>query len=101
MVRQCIRPIVCPRLGSAARVGGILANDTYPADFIYDNLLIETNVIGAAHGAAVDRLLFLGSSCVYPRLAPQAMPEDSLLSGPLEPTNEWYALAKIAGIQPE
>jgi GDP-L-fucose synthase len=84
---------------AAARVGGILANDRYPADFLYDNLAIETNVIHAAYEHAVVKLLFLGSTCVYPRLAPQPMPEDSLLSGPLESTNEWYAIAKIAGIK--
>jgi GDP-L-fucose synthase len=84
---------------AAARVGGIVANNTFPADFIYDNLLIQTNVIGQAHAAGVQRLLFLGSSCIYPRLAPQPMAEDALLSGTLEPTNEPYALAKIAGIK--
>jgi len=84
---------------AAAKVGGILANDTYPADFLYENLLIETSVFGAAHANDVDRLLFLGSSCIYPRLAPQPIEEDALLTGPLEPTNEWYAIAKIAGIK--
>lgn len=84
---------------AAAKVGGILANATYPADFLYDNLLIETSVIGGAHAAGVDRLLFLGSSCIYPKMAPQPIPEDALLTGPLEPTNEWYAIAKIAGIK--
>jgi GDP-L-fucose synthase len=84
---------------AAAKVGGILANDTYPADFLYENLAIATNVIHAAHAAGVDRLLFLGSSCIYPKFAPQPMREDSLLTGPLEPTNEWYAIAKIAGIK--
>lgn len=84
---------------AAAKVGGILANDTHPADFLYDNLLIETNVIGAAHARDVGRLLFLGSSCIYPRLAPQPIVEESLLTGPLEPTNEWYAIAKIAGMK--
>jgi GDP-L-fucose synthase len=84
---------------AAAKVGGILANDTYPADFLYENLLIETSVFGAAHANNVDRLLFLGSSCIYPRLAPQPIEEDSLLTGALEPTNEWYAIAKIAGIK--
>jgi len=84
---------------SAARVGGILANDTFPADFIYDNLAIETNVIEAAHRSSVSKLLFLGSSCIYPRLARQPIAEEELLSGPLEPTNEWYAIAKIAGIK--
>lgn len=84
---------------AAARVGGILANDTYPADFLYDNLMIEANLIEAAHRAGVGRLLFLGSSCIYPREAPQPIREDALLTGPLEPTNEWYAVAKIAGIK--
>jgi nucleoside-diphosphate-sugar epimerase len=84
---------------AAARVGGILANDTYPADFIQDNLAIAANVVRAAHAAGVGRLLFLGSSCIYPREAPQPMPEDCLLTGRLEPTNEPYAIAKIAGIK--
>jgi nucleoside-diphosphate-sugar epimerase len=84
---------------AAARVGGIHANFAYPADFIYDNLMIEANVIGQAHAAGVQRLLFLGSSCIYPRLAPQPMTEDALLTGTLEPTNEPYAVAKIAGIK--
>jgi GDP-L-fucose synthase len=84
---------------AAARVGGIHANNTYPADFILDNLLMECNVIGAAHAAGVQRLLFLGSSCIYPRMAPQPMREDALLTGTLEATNEPYAVAKIAGIK--
>ncbi|MDW9958335.1 GDP-L-fucose synthase [Sinorhizobium meliloti] len=84
---------------AAAKVGGILANDRYPADFLLDNLLIETNVINAACRCNVDRLLFLGSSCIYPKLAPQPISEDALLTGPLEPTNEWYAIAKIAGLK--
>ena len=84
---------------AAARVGGILANDTYPADFLYDNLLIEANITQAAHTNDVNRMLFLGSSCIYPRLAPQPITEDALLTGPLEPTNEWYAIAKITGIK--
>ena len=84
---------------AAAKVGGILANDQFPADYLYDNLLIETNIIGAAHQAGVEKLLFLGSSCIYPKFAPQPIQEDSLLTGPLEPTNEWYAIAKIAGIK--
>lgn len=84
---------------AAARVGGILANDLAPADFLYDNLMIAANVIHAAHETGVEKLLFLGSSCVYPRLAPQPIPEDALLTGPLEPTNMWYAVAKIAGIK--
>jgi len=84
---------------AAARVGGIYANSHYPADFIHTNLTIATNVIQCAHGAGTARLLFLGSSCIYPRLAPQPMPEECLLTGPLEPTNEPYAIAKIAGIK--
>ena len=84
---------------AAAKVGGILANDTYPADFLYENLVIETNVIEAAYRQGVEKLLFLGSSCIYPKLAPQPIPEDALLTGPLEPTNEWYAIAKIAGLK--
>jgi len=84
---------------AAARVGGIHANNTYPADFIYDNLLIQANVIGHAHSVGVQRLLFLGSSCIYPREAAQPMAEDALLTGVLEPTNEPYAVAKIAGIK--
>ena len=84
---------------AAARVGGILANETYPADFLYDNLMIEVNLIEAAYCAGVSKLLFLGSSCIYPKLAPQPITEDALLTGPLESTNEWYAIAKIAGIK--
>ncbi|MFN3890922.1 MAG: GDP-L-fucose synthase family protein [Beijerinckiaceae bacterium] len=84
---------------AAAKVGGILANDTFPADFLLDNLLIETSVISACHKYDVQKLVFLGSSCVYPREAPQPIPESALLTGPLEPTNEWYAIAKIAGIK--
>lgn len=84
---------------AAARVGGIHANTTYPADFIYDNLIMECNIICAAHRHEINRLLFLGSSCIYPRLAVQPMPESCLLTGPLEPTNEPYAIAKIAGIK--
>jgi GDP-L-fucose synthase len=84
---------------AAARVGGIHANNTYPADFIYDNLMIECNLIEAAHGAGVRKLLFLGSSCIYPRNAEQPMREDALLTGLLEATNEPYAIAKIAGIK--
>lgn len=84
---------------AAAKVGGILANDTDPGDFLYDNLMIEANVIHGAHRIGVEKLLFLGSSCIYPREAPQPITEDALLSGPLEPTNEWYAVAKIAGIK--
>jgi GDP-L-fucose synthase len=84
---------------AAAKVGGIHANDTQPADFLRDNLAIQCNVIEAARRSGVRKLLFLGSSCIYPRLAPQPMPESSLLTGPLEPTNEWYAIARIAGIK--
>ncbi len=84
---------------AAAKVGGILANDSYPADFLYDNLMIEANVIEAAHRVDVEKLLFLGSSCIYPKLAEQPIVEQALLTGPLEPTNEWYAIAKIAGIK--
>ena len=83
---------------AAAKVGGIVANTTYPADFIYDNLTIQTNIIHGAHRADVDRLVFLGSSCIYPKEAAQPISESALLTGPLEPTNEWYAIAKIAGI---
>jgi GDP-L-fucose synthase len=84
---------------AAGKVGGIRANSTYPADFIADNLAIALNVIRSAHVHSVKKLLFLGSSCIYPKLAPQPMTEDMLLTGPLEPTNEWYAVAKIAGIK--
>lgn len=84
---------------AAAKVGGILANDTYPADFIRDNLQIQTNIVDAAYRNGCRKLLFLGSSCIYPKFAPQPMPEDCLLTGELEPTNEWYAIAKIAGIK--
>ena len=84
---------------AAAKVGGILANHSYPADFLYDNLMIEANIIHAARQTGVEKLLFLGSSCIYPKLAPQPIREDSLLTGPLEPTNEWYAIAKIAGVK--
>ncbi|MBS0226293.1 MAG: GDP-L-fucose synthase [Proteobacteria bacterium] len=83
----------------AAKVGGIHANDTYPAEFIRDNLAIQTNVIHSAWKHEAKKLLFLGSSCIYPKLAPQPMREDALLTGPLEPTNEWYAIAKIAGVK--
>lgn len=84
---------------AAATVGGILANDSRPAEFIYDNLAIEANVIEAARRTGVEKLLFLGSACIYPALAPQPMAEDSLLTGPLEPTNQWYSIAKIAGLK--
>lgn len=84
---------------AAAKVGGILANDTYPADFLLDNLLIETSVFAGARAIGVRKLLFLGSSCIYPKLAAQPIQEEALLTGALEPTNEWYAIAKIAGIK--
>ncbi|MDR4480017.1 MAG: GDP-L-fucose synthase [Nitrospira sp.] len=84
---------------AAAKVGGILANSTFPAEFIYDNLAIQTNVIHQAYVHGVKKLLLLGSSCIYPRESPQPMKEEYLLTGPLEPTNEWYAVAKIAGIK--
>ncbi len=84
---------------AAAKVGGILANDTYPADFLYDNLMIEANLIEGARAQGVEKLMFLGSSCIYPKMASQPIGEDALLTGPLEPTNEWYAIAKIAGIK--
>ncbi|MCR9129319.1 MAG: GDP-L-fucose synthase [Alphaproteobacteria bacterium] len=83
----------------AAKVGGIYANDTYPAEFLYENLMIASNIIHAAHTAGVEKLLFLGSSCIYPKFADQPIKEESLLTGELEPTNEWYAVAKIAGIK--
>src|SRR5580698_505456 len=84
---------------AAAKVGGILANDSFPAEFLHDNLQIQTNVIDAAFRHGTRKLLFLGSSCIYPKHAPQPMPEECLLTGPLEPTNEWYAIAKIAGLK--
>ena len=84
---------------AAARVGGILANATYPAEFLHDNLVIQNNVIHSAYQSGVTKLVFLGSSCIYPKLAPQPIKEEYLLTGPLEPTNEWYAIAKIAGIK--
>nr|CRH05414.1 bifunctional GDP-fucose synthetase: GDP-4-dehydro-6-deoxy-D-mannose epimerase; GDP-4-dehydro-6-L-deoxygalactose reductase [Candidatus Magnetococcus massalia] len=84
---------------AAARVGGIHANSTYPADFLRDNLLIQTNLMEGARKSGVKKVLFLGSSCIYPRLAPQPIPAEALLTGPLEPTNEWYAIAKISGIK--
>ena len=84
---------------AAGLVGGIYANNTYPADFITNNLAIALNVVRAAHATGVSKLLALGSSCIYPKLAPQPMTEDLLLTGPLEPTNEWYAIAKIAAIK--
>lgn len=84
---------------AAAKVGGIHANNTYPANFLYENMMIEANLIHAAWKVGVEKLVFLGSTCIYPKLAPQPMPESSLLTGPLEPTNEWYAIAKIAGIK--
>ena len=84
---------------AAAKVGGILANDTFPADFLYENLAIQANIVHAAHRLGVRKLMLLGSSCIYPRLAPQPIPEHALLTGPLEPTNEAYAIAKIAGVK--
>lgn len=84
---------------AAAKVGGILANDSFPADFLYDNLAIETAVIKGSADAGAKKLLFLGSACIYPKFAPQPIPEEALLTGPLEPTNEWYAIAKIAGLK--
>lgn len=84
---------------AAAKVGGIHANNTYPVDFLYENLMIEANIIHSAHEADVERVLFLGSSCIYPKFAEQPIRENSLLTGSLEPTNEWYAIAKIAGIK--
>ena len=84
---------------AAARVGGIHANNSHPAGFLRDNLLIQDNVIDAAYRSGVEKFVFLGSSCIYPKLAPQPIKEDYLLTGPLEPTNEWYAIAKIAGIK--
>jgi len=94
---ESVRPEVI--LVAAARVGGIQANSDRPADFLAENLQIQSNIIGAAHRSGVGKLTFLGSSCVYPKLAPQPIPEEALLTGPLEPTNEWYAVAKIAGIK--
>jgi GDP-L-fucose synthase len=84
---------------AAAKVGGIKANATYPADFLYDNLILEANIIHEAHRIGVEKLLFLGSSCIYPKHAPQPIPESALLTAPLEETNEWYAIAKIAGVK--
>jgi GDP-L-fucose synthase len=92
-----LRPHVA--IVAAAKVGGIYANEVFPAEFIYDNLAIATNVIHSAFLAKVEKLLFLGSSCIYPRLAQQPVKEDKLLTGPLEPTNQWYAIAKIAGVK--
>lgn len=94
---DCNKPDVV--IIAAAKVGGINANNILPVDFLYSNLMIEANLIHAAHQIGTQKLLFLGSSCIYPRLAPQPMPEEALLTGPLEPTNEWYAIAKIAGIK--
>ena len=94
---QTMRPHVV--FVAAATVGGIVANDSRPAEFIYDNLAIQTNIVHGAWRSGVEKLLFLGSSCVYPKLAAQPLTEDALLTGPLEPTNQWYAIAKIAGIK--
>ncbi|MCZ8195779.1 GDP-L-fucose synthase [Aquidulcibacter sp.] len=84
---------------AAAKVGGIQANNTRPAEFLYENMMIEANIIHAAYQVGVKKLIFLGSTCIYPKMAPQPIPESALLTGPLEPTNEWYAIAKIAGIK--
>ena len=84
---------------AAAKVGGILANDRYPVDFLYDNLMIEANILNAAAKVGVEKLMLLGSSCIYPKHAPQPIQDDALMTGPLEPTNEWYAVAKIAGVK--
>jgi GDP-L-fucose synthase len=84
---------------AAARVGGIMANSTYPGQFLYDNLMIQANIVEAARRVGVQKVMLLGSSCIYPRLAPQPIPESSLLTGPLEETNQWYAIAKIAGVK--
>ena len=84
---------------AAAKVGGILANDSYPADFLYENLMIQANIVEAAFRSGIGKVLLLGSSCIYPKFAPQPITEDALLTGALEPTNEWYAIAKIAGIK--
>lgn len=86
-------------IDAAARVGGILANDTYPYEFLMDNMLIQNNLIGSAHRNNVPKFIFLGSSCIYPKLAPQPLKEEYLLSGPLEPTNQWYAIAKVSGVK--
>ena len=94
---RCERPDII--VIAAAKVGGILANSQYPVDFLYNNLMIAANIIEAAHRSDVDRILFLGSSCIYPKFADQPIVEESLLTGPLETTNEWYAIAKIAGIK--
>jgi GDP-L-fucose synthase len=95
-LKEC-RPDVV--IVAAARVGGIAANSAFPVDFLVDNLAIAQNVIATSHAAGVNKLLFLGSSCTYPKLAPQPISEEALLTGPLEPTNEWFAVAKIAGIK--
>ena len=86
-------------IDAAARVGGILVNDTYPYEFLMDNMLIQNNLIRAAHQNNVQKFIFLGSSCIYPKMAPQPLKEEYLLTGPLEPTNEWYAIAKISGVK--
>jgi GDP-L-fucose synthase len=86
-------------IDAAARVGGILANDTYPYEFLMDNMLIQNNLIGSAHRHNVPKFIFLGSSCIYPKMAPQPLKEEYLLTGPLEPTNKWYAVAKISGVK--
>ena len=86
-------------IDAAAKVGGILANDTYPYEFLMDNMLIQNNLIRSAHELNIQKFIFLGSSCIYPKLAPQPLKEEYLLTGPLEPTNEWYAIAKISGVK--
>ena len=86
-------------IDAAAKVGGILANDTYPYEFLMDNMLIQNNLIRSAHELDIKKFIFLGSSCIYPKLAPQPLKEEYLLTGPLEPTNEWYAIAKISGVK--
>ena len=99
MLRNTVRGVLGLVFVAAARVGGIVANDSQPAQFVYENLQVQNNVIHTAWQSGVRKLLFLGSSCIYPRLAPQPLKEDYLLEGPLEPTNQWYAVAKIAGIK--
>lgn len=86
-------------IDAAAKVGGILANDTYPYEFLMDNMLIQNNLIQSAHALDIPKFIFLGSSCIYPKIAPQPLKEEYLLTGPLEPTNEWYAIAKISGVK--
>ena len=94
---ECEKPHTI--IDAAAKVGGILANDTYPYEFLMDNMLIQNNLIRSAHELDIKKFIFLGSSCIYPKLAPQPLKEEYLLTGPLEPTNEWYAIAKISGVK--